>query len=437
MISRSLIKYLLLVFGMMTAFVSCKDDKQTIYPEVRFLHPANNAQYDVLDTVMMRIVVNYPKPFVSLRIGLQDEAFTPVMSSQLITDFSTGAETVLYYPISMSNLASGNYNLMAEARDSEVYTRAYRQLFIHEIERELRYVFVVGQTGNSEPLVNRFDANMQNPSAFHFDGDYVGSAVSSASQQFFIAGKHRGDITAIDAEGLSQNWVVPIIPNPVIPYLTCLQSFDGHLFAGFWQGQIGRWKMQGVQGVSTEMTEYTAAYLLFAGGKYLVAASQQKGNINQQWLEVFYLDGGGLLTAVETSVRPVIFSKPESGKILIIGNNSNGTASTQLFNPADGMLSQPYQPFDLPAVSVIAGAATNPVRILLVTDEGVWMYHYQTSLTQLIQQPGIKAIRYNDIHRNIWCLTHDSVLVFNLSGSLFAQYAAGNNLIDLHLIYNK
>lgn len=419
------------------ALVCCKDDKQIIYPEVRFLHPANNAQYDVLDTVMMRIVVNYPKPLVSLRIGLQDEAFTPVMTSQLIKDFSTGAQTVLYYPISVSNLASGNYNLMAEARDGEVYTRAYRQLFIHEIERELRYVFVVGQTGNSELHVNRYDANMQNLSAFHFDGDYAGSAVSSVSQQFFIAGKHRGNITAVNAEGLSQNWVVPIIPNPVIPYLTCLQSFDGHLFAGFWQGQIGRWNMQGVQGVSTEMTEYTAANLLFASGKYLVAASQQKGNINQQWLEVFYLDGGGLLTAVETNIRPVIFSEPENGKLLFIGNNSNGSAIAKLFNPADGMLSQPYQPFDFPAVSVIAGTTTDPGRILLVDAEGVWMYHYQTSLTQLIRQPGIKAIRYNDIHRNIWCLTHNSVLVYNLSGSLIAQYAAGNNLIDLHLMYNK
>jgi hypothetical protein len=278
---------------------------------------------------------------------------------------------------------------------------------------------------------------MQNRTAVSFPGDYTGSDVSSSSRQIFIAGMHFGDLTAFDANSLTVNWTSPIISNPVQPYFTCLHQFDNHVFAGLWEGYASRWNLSGQKGVNTEITPGTFSYLLFATDKYLISASRQKSNHLLHSLEVFYIDAGGLLVTVQSDIHPVVFTEPESGLVLILGNNQAGNAFARTFNPTNGMMGAPYQPFDLPAKPMIAALAISPKLILIAFDDQIYLYEYQKALTSLISLADVKTMRYEDISRTIWIVAAENVLVYSLNGNLLNDYHVGGELKNLHLLYNR
>ncbi|MBE0638805.1 MAG: hypothetical protein IH598_09815 [Bacteroidales bacterium] len=430
-------RFFIFLFFSLSFLFSCKKEAEEIFPEVQFIGPASNASYDVFDTIPITIRVNWNQSEIALKINLQDESSTPVVPSLVLENFKTGVETTLYYVISNETLSTGNYRLMAEAREGEIYTRAYRTVYVHEIERQLTHIFVVQHEAQTVQRIHRFNPAMGDQLTTVFDGDYAGSDVSSSSKQFFIAGIHWGDLTAFDTETMTINWASPIIPNPVQPYFTCLKAMGNQVFAGLWDGYTGRWSMTGQKGVSTQITPDTYSYLLFSTDKYLVTAALQKSSYLVHWIEVFYLDAGGLVNATHSDIIPVIFTDPEPGNILILGNNQRGNAYVRRFDPANGMLNFPYQPFDMPAKPIIAAEAISPGRILLAFDSGVYMYDYQKSFTSFISVPDVRIIRYEDISRTIWMIAAGKVLVYDLNGALVSEFNIGGELVNLHLMYNK
>jgi hypothetical protein len=433
----SLIKFLAVIICAGLLFVSCKKENDDVFPAVTFLQPVNNAPYDVFDTISIKLKVDYPKPEVLLRVNLQDEAFIPVVTSLVIEDFETGVETDLYYVIGNEQLPTGNYSLVAEARDGEIYSRGFRQVFIHEVERMLKYVFLVEKKSDNLHAIHRYDQDINLQQTVFFQGDYAGSDISSASGQFFITGKFTGDLVAFDSDQLSVNWSSTNSSGGVHPNFTCLQLFDNMLFAGYHEGFIGRWSLTGQRGASSEVTPSTFAQRLFTAGQYLIAATQEKGNYLQHWLEVFYLDAGSLVAAAQSDIRPLVFTEPEPDIVLMIGNNQNGLAFARLLNPATGLLGLPYQPFDFPASAVTAAEAITPQRILIALENGIYIYDYKLALIKTVTVQNVHTICYEDISRTIWCLAENKVLVFDLSGELFNEYAHDGHLINLHLMYNK
>lgn len=428
---------LLFSIGFLLLAFSCKKETAEIFPEVQFIQPASNSAYDVFDTITIRLLVNYNEPVISLKINLQDESSTPVVTSLVIENFETGVETTVYYIISNNHLATGSYRLVAEAREGEIYTRAYRTIFIHEIERVLAHVFVVEQEAQTVHKIHRFSPAMGSQFITVYHGDYAGSEVSSSSKQFFIAGSHSGDLTAFDAEAMTIKWTSPIIPNLVQPYFTSLKRIGNHVFAGLWEGYTGRWSMTGQKGVSTQITPNTYSYLLFSTDKYLVTAALQKSNHLMHWIEVFYLDAGGLVNATHSDIIPVIFTEPEPGNILILGNNQSGNAYVRRFDPSSGMLYFPYQPFDLPASAVKAAEAISAQQILLAFDNGVYLYEYQVAIGLFAEIPQVSSICYENISHTVWMIAGGKVLVYNLTGNLLSEYEVGGELVNLHLIYNR
>jgi hypothetical protein len=432
-----LIKYLTVIVCACLLLISCKKENEDVFPVVTFFQPVNNAPYDIFDTIAIRLRVDYPKPEMLLRINLQDEALVPVVTSLVIEDFETGVEADLYYVIGNEQLPSGNYSLVAEARDDEIYTRGYRQVFIHEIERTLKNIFLVEKKSDNQHAIHRYDQNHNLQQSVSYQGDYAGSDVSSASGQFFITGKYTGDLTAYDSDQLSVNWSSPNGSGGVQPYFSCLQLFDNMLFTGYHEGFIGRWSLTGQRGASTEVTHNTFARRLFTTDKYLIADAQERGNYLLHWLEVFYLDAGSLVATAQSDIRPLVFTEPEPGIVLMIGNNQSGLAYARLLHPATGLLGLPYQPFDFPASAITAAEAITPQRILLALENGIYIYDYKLAMFEVVAVQNVHGIRYEDISRTIWCLSENRVLVYDLSGELLSEHTPGWQLINFHLMYNK
>jgi len=426
--------WLALVIGMLSG---CGVDEETIYPVVHINSPASNTEYNVLDTIALVIRVDYPKTTVLLKVNLQNESLVPVAPTLQVDQFATGTETTLYYAISSRELESGSYKLMAEASDGSIYTRNYVTVYINGIDRVLSYVFVVEETGTNNHQIRRYDPTVQNPLTVNFSGDYAGSDVSSQAQLFFIAGAHFGDLTAYHADDLLVKWTSPITSSSTTPYFTCVQTIGSNVFAGLWEGYNARWNMSGTKGVSTELTSTTFSRLLYNSGKYLISAAVQKSNYLTQWLEVYYIDLGGMLVATVSDIQPVVFTEPTPGSVLILGNNQNGKAYTRTFNPMTGNLGFPPQPFELPAVSIHAGVAVTNTRIALAMEDGIYLYDFQAALLPISTQTNVRAIRYDNISRRLWCITANKLLVMELSGSTVAEYIIGTDLVNLHLMYNK
>ncbi|NCC71877.1 MAG: hypothetical protein EOM06_00645 [Sphingobacteriia bacterium] len=271
----------------------------------------------------------------------------------------------------------------------------------------------------------------------NFSGDYAGSAVCSNEGKFFIAGKHSGDLTACTISDFSVCWIYPIVPNPSQPYITCLQMIANQVYAGMWEGSIKRWTHSGIEGISTQLTSETFSTLLFATDNYLISSSQQKSNYQLYQIEVFYQGLGSLVNSVQSDILPIIFSQPATEEILILGNNQAGKACSRMFQPTTGMLSYPYQPFDLPAVPITAAAAVNPETILFATPEIVYLYEFEKSNIPLFHQQDVRQIRYEELSRTIWCSTGIKILVFDLNGNKQTEINTSFPAINFHFLYNR
>lgn len=429
--------WILLVFGTLVLCTGCRKEELSVYPEVHILSPSNYQEFEVLDTVMMVVRVDYPGPTVTLKVNLYNESGTAVGQSLLIHHFPTGNLTTLYYIIQNTDLPTGNYRLLAEAIDGKKSSRAGRTIYIRGIDRQLTAVILVEKAGSNVCRLRMFDPELNELKQLIYQGDYTGSDVSSSHQLIFLAGRHFGDLTAYHAATLEVKWYHPIISHPSIPYFTALKVLENKVYAALWEGYQSVWDMNGNRLINTSLVSATYGRQFWLSDKYLVVGATSKNNTSEHWLQVYYQNSGSLHLSVNTDVFPVMFASYSGDQILLFGNDTQQKVQVRVFNPATGILMPVYQPFELPVRKLFAADQVTSRRFALALADGIYFYDLHSNLLPVYTFEGIRVLRYEPISRLIWFISDTHLYVITPAGQLLVQKPIANQLLNLHLLYNR
>lgn len=415
---------------------SCQKDEPSPAGTLSILTPAPLSEFNIYDTLAVKFLVETAaEAEVSVSVQLMNERFIPVQPAITHHNIAINTEQEILYPISDSTLMDGIFNLRVQAFGNIETTQAYRQIYINEIPRTLKSIWLVSENTNGV-AITVVDETYALIGELQVENDYSGSAVSAINGQFYLAGKNSGNLIAYNGYTRNKAWFIPGIPNPNQPYFTCVRAFGEVCYTGFWQGQIVGYNRYGGIVTATEINENTIPEDIFIHDIFLIKQAHRRSNTNQKVIETYFVQSGAKISETNLNFIPVGFSAPEFRKILIFGNKEE-KAVTHLFDPTSGMLSSPYEPFALPAEAITITTNIDDTKTLFATGSGIYIYEYMTFLTQINSLQQVSALAYNPLNQTILAVVGAEVFVMNLQGSIFFQYDTPNPLSDIHLFFNK
>jgi hypothetical protein len=417
----------------------CKKDDDTPISQIIIHAPIANTPFEVFDTVKILLMVESSLTEVSLRISLLNQNYTPVSNFNplVISNFKTGVETSLNFLLDSYYLESNNYYLYAKVTDATGDAKAYRGIYIEGIAREFEGFFVVGEFSDTQTKLEKLDTDFTSLDIFNFQGNYAGSDLNCRNKLIFLAGRNSGNLLALNSDSLSLEWEVPIVPNPVQPYFTFTKLIDKVLYAGYYNGEVNGYNFAGNSVFSSQANGQTFPNLVCLTGNIFVVSSTSRSNVFEHWLETFFMPSGTFNSKIKLSVTPVHIKPLDDGNVLVFGNDENENLAVKLFDPVTGLVTDPYQPFQLPNELLTCATSTNQNLTLLGLESGIYLYDYQNNLSLVTNSISPQILKWEDLGQTIWAVDGQEVFVFSTDGQQLSQYIYTHPILNLLLHYNK
>ena len=163
------ILFLLLIY----ILTGCKKEKDEIPPVITIYSPAENASFDVLDSIPVKASVYDETSLKDITVGLVDVNQIPVLGNVSIGITGNSMTFDLDYEIDNPYLAGGNYFLRIRAWDGENYKNFYRRLLINALPRELKYIITITKVNAQKVDINKVKTDMTISKLFSINNDYI------------------------------------------------------------------------------------------------------------------------------------------------------------------------------------------------------------------------------------------------------------------------
>lgn len=430
--------YFLMMF-LVILLATCNKDDPVSLPEINILLPAANSSYNVYDTIEIKLVVESAQPEVSLKISLLDAHYSPAspVNPLVFPSFKTGIETTLYFLIDYEYLESGNYYLFFSAGDNSGGSGAYQSIYIEGIQRQFEGIFIISELSANQTGIEKLGTDLSGQGIKIQSGNYAGSAIDSRNRLVYTAGKNSGNLLALNTDSLTPVWQVPIIPNPVQPYFNFLDQIDGVLYAGFYNGEVNGYNPWGDLIFSTQVDGLTFPKHVCIAGSALVVSTTSRSNLSEHWLETYFKPSGAPNSKTNILMDPVHLKTLDSEKVLIFGNMGNSGVDTKIIDPETGLLTDPYQPFPLPAEFVKCATDINQSNTLLSLESGIYIYDYQSSISLVTSSISPQILKWEDISQTILAVEGDTFFVLTANGEQISENNYPYPILNLLLHYNK
>jgi hypothetical protein len=420
-------------------FVQCKKEDEPLQIEINITGPAPNSSYAVNDTVKLTLTVVSPRPTVTLYVTLVGNELEPVSftNTVMIPDFETGKESGVLYVLDNEDLATGNYNLRvkASAEDNTVY--AYRRIYITGLPREFKGFFIVSSENSGQVGIERFDAGFSSMLKRFLQGNYAGSDINDADQLVYVAGKNLGNLSAMTADSLKTLWEVPLVPNTGQPYFTFIREIDRILYTGFFDGRVEGYDDGGDLSFSAATNGLTIPMGAGCAGDILVVLSVSTNNVMEHWLETYFIPSGAPNSKTTFLGTPLYLKTQDQANVLLFGNDTEGNFKTRLFNPLTGLLTDPYQPFELPEKEMLCTAGMDSGRTLIGVADGIYIYTDQESIVRITDAVSPQLLRWEPLGRTIRAAASQEIYLFSEEGTIISQTTYPKPVLNLLLYYNK
>lgn len=219
------------------AFNSCKKETDTIGPQITLSKPYENQQFVMYDEIPVVGNVCDDRKLSTIDISITDEMFVTVVSSHTIFPENNCYELNTSIPINDIYIPSGYYYLLVRASDGVNETRKFQKIYITTLPKKLKYMIVVSKD-EGDIIISKIDSTFTLTHLKTLTMDYCGSAVSSNAQQFYIAGRYKGDVSVFSTIDWELQWTIPCIENPPFPYFEAIDVHNKMLYVSFREGKF-------------------------------------------------------------------------------------------------------------------------------------------------------------------------------------------------------
>lgn len=400
--------------------------------------PNEMEEFYVLDTLDVILNVADTGKNVDVLIELTDNSGTPLISSGIYEDEVTASEMTFPFILSDSTMDGGLYQLYVWLFHDGIQSLASTQIGVNGIPKELLSFWVVTKVSDTKTKVTIYNTEFQDIGTIAFEGDYAGSDINSAKQQFVIAGSHYGDLSAYNTETRELEWHVPIVSNPVQPYFTSVKFNQDLCYVSFWDGQTIGYNQYGNESFQTQGLATVVPTVLHINGNYLNSSGFQRSNISQNWWISSYISGGEVRYSSAIDFNPVGSLNLDGPTTLIFANNNNGILETKIFDAVYNLFSDPYEPFPLPEMTLNCSCEISNDHAVLATGNGIYRYVYQDMIFKIANFPDVHFMNYDEVSKHIWTASGNKLKSMHINGGIQSkELYTENEILNFHLLYNQ
>ncbi len=427
-----LILTLSLVLSMLS---SCKDDKDTIAPEINIDRPLESAQFSALDSIPFRVEVSDDHAIKSVRLMLLDPDQVPVLTTLKAVPNSNPFIFEGKFPLDNVNLVSGKYTLQFQAFDGTNTTNEFQEIYISEIPREFQYLVVTYKPDAFTVNIDKMNSQNLFVNLYHLQSGYSCSEVNSQNQQVYLAGVSTQPFVAYNLNWSNLVWHVNGSQSPSGKWFYAVKFLDPYIYLSNYDGVLRGYNASGTVQFSTAPMESYVSNAFAATPKYIVAnynsfVGGQKSRLcslfkqsGSLWImqlhelniiDLFPISGEKLLVVANEGNKGVIYSyDAETGKLQLLANASNTT-----FYDASQQDAENY---------AISG-----------TNSLFWFRMSGRFLTEFGTGIANAKVCCDQTGLDLYAASGNKISRYNLkTGAFLDQYQISYPIEDIHLVYNK
>ncbi len=425
----------LIVLGLVF-FLGCKKDADKTAPIVDITIPLENQTFNVMDVISVTGSVNDETQITSVAVSLLNEQQQVAHVSVSATVSSPSMNFNVQYPLDDIHLESGIYYIMVTASDGKNDTRKYLKINLIAVPRVLTKLFVVTNTSSSQTNWGYIDSTFSSIIPYTtFSGDYIGSSCSDYYQQIFNCGNYTGNYSSWNVTTDMLKYVLPASVSST-PCFTGYAYNSTKTYVARYDEVVRGYNYTGglVYNAQT-ISGYYTKHFIFTNG--VIIAEQQHKISSNKILVVYHANGS---PDVQTNIAQdvVTLLEKDNANVFIFGNTS-GQATIQLFDRMNVNLWNPY-PFSLAPGSILSAVKINSDTYLIGHSNGtIYKYQYQSSsLTTYLTGYIAKQLKYDEIGNKLYVVENNKITRADYpTATMLNMVTTGENILDMHLLYNR
>lgn len=315
-------RYLVLFFSPLLFLLSCEQEPENLYPVIDITSPVLNQHFIIPDTIHIEANITHDEGLTKIKVGLVNDQFISVLTSYYLSPEGRNYHLSMDFPITGSDLETGDYYLLIRAEDETEFKNEYIKIHIAAIPLEFEKLVVLTNSSSSLVKVSSVKLDGQFNSILDVYTDYSSSEIDSKSRMLFIAGINLFDITSINLDESEIKWqrnAFPPLPMHA-PFCTC---FNEYFYISYATSFIYGFRSDGSMVFNTTIEENKLPSRILKYNEYLLADLQSKtGGFN--YLATYYLSTGAERQRMQNSYSVVDYHDAGEKNVLIMANGNEG-----------------------------------------------------------------------------------------------------------------
>jgi len=427
--------YMKIVLGnllFISLLLSCQKEKVDSIPEITIYSPVENQVFDVWDTIQIDADISDKINLISVKVGLVNQELISVQPAVYLYPQSPSFKLRIDYPISETNLVSGEYYLLIKANNEFNYRNNYQKIFINELPRQLDKIIVL--TEKNLNLIGVFSVTETDPATILFDieGDFAASESDSKNKRLYVAGLNQFNLLTYDFETFELVWQKDVFPPLPLHVSDCLY-FDEELYASFASYYIYGYRYDGSLVFNTSVEEGILPSRLFKFNEFVLADLQSKTGGNN-FLSTYYQVTGAEKQRLIIHFKVVEFFSADDDNLLICANeNNNGLL--KMYDPYGNILTDLL---NVPG-TIICCVKLSETDFLIGSNNGNFLLSLNpASLNPVLPEIVPYRFRFDPLNQKIYSSEPNLINVISYPAMTVQNtFTLTDSILNFHLIYNK
>ncbi|NQX97626.1 MAG: hypothetical protein HRT73_07065 [Flavobacteriales bacterium] len=320
---------------------ACSKDKDVTGPTIVVHTPMQGQQINGGDTIHVTATITDEQNVENVSVTVIDANDVSVLATVSKKPNTLTFELNISYFFDDLQLPSGEYHLKVSAFDGTNTTDKYISILFNETPRVKKGTFIISNSSNLSQ-VYFLDSFYSGSFYKTINGDYLGAAVNSYSQQLVYASKITGSINSTDLIFGGNFWNIPILNNSSVPFYRGFYFLEEGVYLGKNTGGIQGYDKNGNPNFHTQInTGFYMESALIHDNRYFVAEEQHL-SANTVRLLLYWIDNGVLVqqTTVNKDIKG-IYSKNSSTIILLV-NDASSNGKILFYDIPSGGITSPF-----------------------------------------------------------------------------------------------
>ncbi len=425
---------IIIIFTVLFSISACKKDIVDV-PEVVFLYPNENTFYNVGDTIEISVSIKSKSNIKSVEFKLVNSDLIPVSDNFSYPIGSVNNITINYaFAINDYYMQSGDYQILCKVENENDVKRKYQSVKITAVKKKLMDIAVVCRASNKINVYSIGNNQSSKSLKFKLNGDYSASIYLPFHHRFAVSGSVEGNMTCWDyfSEDTIQN--IPFSANPPFPFFSLVGAVNNYLAVGYYNGSLELYNYANYQKYAVVMEHNYFPVSIFDLNQHFMIEEKQINGAKH--LISVRIDATAAQNASFMLPDKLIaaFSFEANDDIIIYNNSGQGVIAQYVYdeNANNYPISSYSQAF-------VSATQIDTKNYLISTSTDLLWYQYQiSSLTSIVSSVALRNLKYDAVTSLLYATEGQNVVVYSIpDGTLIRSINMGEEILNLHLIYNK